>query len=98
MLSCIEQKFCNISYIYPNQKIKPNDWYLKIDPPMWMAADFECMNVLINDNDNDNENDNVNVNDNDHVTDRLFVNKSVAIGFIVVKKADYENLILEKDG
>ena len=30
---------------------------MKIDPPMWMAADFECMNVLINDNDNDHVSD-----------------------------------------
>ena len=63
MVRCIEQKVCNISYMHPNQKIKFNDWYMKIDPPMWIAADFECMNVPINDNDNDN------------VTDKLFVNK-----------------------
>ena len=71
---------------------------MKIDPPLWMAADFECMNVLIDDNDNDNDNDKVNVNDNDHVTDKLFVNKPVAIGYNIVKNRDYENLNLEKDG
>ena len=86
MLSCIEQKVCNISYMQPNQKIKFNDWYIKIDPPMWIAADFECMNIPINDNDNDN------------VTDKLFVNKPVAIGCNIVKKPDYDNLNLEKDG
>ena len=53
-----------------------------------MAADFECMNVLIN---YDN-------NDNDHVTDNLFVNKPVAIGYKVVKNPDCENLDLEKNG
>ena len=63
---------------------------MKIDPPMWMAADFECMNVLINNN--------VNVKDNDHVTDELFVNKPVAISYKVVENPDYENLNLEKDG
>ena len=75
LLRCIERKVCNISYMYPNQKIKFNDWYMKKDPPRWMAADFECMNVLIIDNDNDK----VIVNNNDHVTDKLFVNKPVAI-------------------
>ena len=40
MLKCIEQKLCNISYMQPNQRIKFNDWYMKIDPPTWIAADF----------------------------------------------------------
>ena len=60
--------------MHPNQKIKFSDCYMKIDPPVWIAADFECMNVLTHDNDNDN------VDDNDHVTEKLFVNKPVAIG------------------
>ena len=70
--------------MHPNQKIKLNDWYMKIDPPMWIAADFECMNFLVNDNDNDN--------------DKLFVNKPVAIGYNKVKNPDYDYLNLEKDG
>ena len=86
MLRCIEQKVCNISYMHPNQKVKYNDWYMKIDPPMWIADDFECMNKPIIDNDNDT------------VTDTLFVNKPVAIGYNIVKKPDYENLNFEKDG
>ena len=49
-----------------------------------MAADFEFRNVPFN--------------DNDHVTDELFVNKPVAIGYNIVKISDYETLILEKDG
>ena len=36
---------------------------------MWIAADFECMNIPIIDNDND----------------KLFVNKPVAIGYNTVK-------------
>ena len=76
--------------MHPNQKIKFNDWYMKIDPPNWMAADYKCMNVLINDNDNDNN--------HDHVTEKLFVNKPVARGYNVVKNLDYEHLNLEKDG
>ena len=84
--------------MHSNQKIKNNIWYMKIDPPIWMAAAFESMKVLINDNNNDHDNDNVNVNDNDHVTDKWFVNKPVAIGYNVVKIPDYENLNLEKNG
>ena len=86
MLRCIEQKVCNISYMQPNRKIKFNDWYMKIDPPIWKAADFECMNIPITNNDNDN------------VTDKLFVNKPIAIGYNIVKNSDYDNLNLEKDG
>ena len=82
----MQQKVCNISYMPPNQKIKFTDWYLKLDPPVWMAADFECMNVPINDN------------INDHVTDKLLVNKPFAIGYVKVKNPDYENLKLEEFG
>ena len=96
MLRCIEQKVCNISYMQPNQKIKFNDWYMKTDPPMWLAADFECMNLPINDNNNNN--DNVNDHDNNSVRDKLFINKPVAIGYNIVKNPDYDNLNLEKDG
>ena len=78
--------------MHPKQRIKFIDWYIKIDPPRCMAADFECMNVLVNDNDN------VNVNDNDHVTDKLFLNKPVAICCNIVKNPHYENLKLEEDG
>ena len=78
--------------MHPNQKMKFNDWYMKIDPPLWKTADFECMNVLTNDNDN------VNVNDNDYVSDKFFVNKPIAIFYNIVQNPDYENLNLEKDG
>ena len=111
-LRFIEQKVCNISYMHPNQKIKFNDRYVKIDRPVSMAAHFESMNDLIieNDNDNDNDNDNnndnnndndnvnVNANGNDGVTDKSFVNKPVAVGYNVVKNPGYNNVYLEKDG
>ena len=77
---------------------------MKIDPPMWIAADFECMNIPIIDNDNNNDNvndndddnddnskndDNKNANVNDHdnkgVTDKLFIDKPVAIRYNIVK-------------
>ena len=38
--------------MHPNQKIKFHDWYMKKDPPMWMAADFECMNAPVESNKN----------------------------------------------
>ena len=102
MLRCIEQKTCNISYMQPNQKIKFNDWYMKIDPPMWIAVDFESMNIPINDNNNDDDNNDDKVNVIDHdingVTDKLFVNKPIAIGYNTVKNLDYDNLNLETDG
>ena len=85
----------------PHQKIKFKDWYMKIDPPMWTAADFECMNLPINDNNNDDDNNDDNVNVIDHnnngVTDKLFINKPVAIGYNIVKNPDYDNLNLDKD-
>ena len=67
---------------------------MKIDPPMWIAADFECMNIPINNNNNVN----INGNDNDNVTDKLFINKPLALGYNIVKHPDYDNLNLEKDG
>ena len=94
MLRCIE--VCKISYMQLNQKMKFNDWYLKIDPPMWIAVDFECMNIPINNNKNND--DNVNDHGNNGVTDKLFVNKPVAISYNIVKNPGYENLNLEKDG
>ena len=94
LLRCIEQKVCNLSYMQPNQKIKIKDLYMRIDPPMWIAADFECMNLPINDKNNNNVND----HDNNGFTDKLFINKPVAIGYNIVKNPDYDNLNLEKDG
>ena len=72
--------------MHPNQKIKFKGWYMELDPPVWIAADFECMNLPIIDN------------DNNIVTDKLFVSKPVAIGYITVKNHDYENQKLDKDG
>ena len=36
-----------------NQKTKLKDWYRKIDPPMWLAADFECRNVSVKSTEDD---------------------------------------------
>ena len=59
---------------------------MKKDPPMWIAVDFECMNLPIIEN------------DNNHVTDKLFINKPVGINYNMVKNSEYENLNLEKGG
>ena len=45
MLKCIEQEVCNISYMHLKRKVKIFDWYMKTVPPIWIAAQFECMNV-----------------------------------------------------
>ena len=37
--------------MHPDRKIKFIEWYLKIDPPMLIAANFECMNVPLQSND-----------------------------------------------
>ena len=84
--------------MHPNQKIKFNDWYMKIDPPMWIAAVFECMNLPINNNNNNNDNVNVNDHDNNGVTEKLFRNKPVAIGYNTVKNPDCDNIHLKKNG
>ena len=69
--------------MHPNQKTKFIDCYMKMDPPMWIAANFEYMKVPV-------------YSTNNNFMDKLFVNKPVAIGFNVVKNPDYENLNLEK--
>ena len=85
LLRCIEQNVCNKTSMHPNQKIKIIEWYFKIESTMWMAADFECMNLLVASN-------------NNKFMDKLFLNKPVALGYNVVKNTEYENLNLEKDG
>ena len=74
MLSCIEQEVCNKSFLNPNQKMKFNDYSTKRDPPIWIAADFECMNIIVQSN-------------NDNSMDKLFVSKAVAVAYNIVKKS-----------
>ena len=49
-LECIEQDACNKSYMHPNQKEKKKDPHKKRDPSRWIAADFECKNMPVDDN------------------------------------------------
>ena len=72
MLRCIEQELCNISYMHPNDMIKFNEFYRKIEPPMSIAADFDCMIVPVE-------------SINKHIIDKLFVNKPFELGYIIVK-------------
>ena len=46
---------------------------------MWMAADFECMNILVDDS----------------PQKTLFINKPVAVGYNIVKNSFYDSLKLE---
>ena len=78
MSKCIEQEACNVSNIHLNQKIKFNDWYLKIDPSMWIVADLECKNKPVVDN-------------QVGLDKKLFVNKPVATEFNILKNSVYDN-------
>ena len=44
-----ERNIGNISYKVPDKKIKFNDWFMKIDLPIWIDADLECMNTPLAD-------------------------------------------------
>ena len=96
MLRCIEQEVFNISYKHPNQKIKVNDWYTKKHQPMWMVADFECMNVPVDENRVDSSADSM--TQAGFSNKKLFINKPVARGFNIVKKEYHDNLNFEKNG
>ena len=41
--------FCETSYMNPNKKIKYNDWYKKTDSTIWIDADFEVINLSVDD-------------------------------------------------
>ena len=54
------------------------DWFMKMDPSMWKANDFECMNVPMRTTESTNE--------------KLFVNKPKAKNYIKAKNLYYDNL------
>ena len=64
MLNCLEQEICNILFMHPNKLVEFKHRFLERDTPMWIAADFERMNVSMQTIGSTNEN--------------LFVNKSFA--------------------
>ena len=50
MFRCNEREVPNKSHLHANQNMKVRDYYMKIDPPRWIAADFECLNVPVESN------------------------------------------------
>ena len=55
--------------MFLNKKIKINDWYMKMDPPKSIEADFDCMTFSID--------------DPQHKI--LFINEPVALRYDIVK-------------
>ena len=51
MTRFIEQKFCSLFQMNPYKTFKFNDWFMKIDPPIWIAANFENRNPQVQDPD-----------------------------------------------
>ena len=45
----LNKKIFSISYMNPNKKTKFNDRFMKIDPPIWITADFKCRNIPVDD-------------------------------------------------
>ena len=45
----LNKKFFSISYMNPNKKTNFNDRFMKIDPPIWITADFNCRNIPVDD-------------------------------------------------
>ena len=45
MARCIKRKVCKTYFLHPNQKIKLIHSYMKKDLTIWIATDFECINV-----------------------------------------------------
>ena len=52
-LRCIKKEVRSTSCRHPNQKTKYIDWHVKKDPPMWIAADFECLKKPVDDRETD---------------------------------------------
>ena len=90
LLKCIEQEFCKESYMPPNWKTTHIGWYLKVDLPLWIAADFECSNVLY-----------AICRQNmiapvESTIEKLFVSKPLAKVCSILEKIYYENSNWEK--
>ena len=59
---------------------------MKIDAPLWIAADFEFINIHLD------------CTYKKDSKEKLFVSKPVAIGCNTLKKPSYYNLVVEKEG
>ena len=62
--------------------MKLNDWYVKLDLTIWIAADFECMNIPIE----------------DPQRKTLYLNELVEVRCNTVKTPNYKKLNLRVDG
>ena len=46
-VSCTEKKLCNTSCMHMKLNVIFKDWFMEIDPPLWIAANFECGNLPV---------------------------------------------------
>ena len=79
MLRSFEQEVCNLSIMHSNQNKKIIYWYMKIDPTMWIAADFEWTNVALK-----SASENISM-------EKLFSSQPVALSYNIFKNSDYDN-------
>ena len=70
---------------------------MKINLPMWITANFECIDVPL---ESANENDSMENGNKDRCrsANKMFVNKPVAVGYNSLKSSDHGNLNLGKEG
>ena len=79
--------------LHPFQKIKIIEFYMKTDPPMWIAANSECMKVLIS---YANDKQSLSTQTVQYRNEKLLKNKPFATGCKVFKNPEYDDLNLEK--
>ena len=49
MIRRLEESFSRISNMNLAKKIKIFDWNKNVDPSIWVDADFNCMNIALDD-------------------------------------------------
>ena len=71
---------------------------MKIDPPMWIAAVFECINVPVEFTSHKEVCDVNSWQNQNSFMEKLFVNKIIGKGYNTVKTFLIDNLNIEKEG
>ena len=61
--------------MHANQKIKISDWCMEIETALWIAVDFECVNIPL---ESASESDSL---------EQLLRSKPIAVGYGIVKKS-----------
>ena len=79
---CMELEIYSKSYVNLDNKIKSYFWFVKKDSKLWIAADFECINIATDDPQQKAE----------------FVSKPTGVDYKTVKNPCYENLKLGENG